>query len=499
MTLDKQWFEEMEKRIPHGEVRTRFAPSPTGYMHVGNLRTALYTWLIARHNGGKFLLRIEDTDQGRLVEDAVDIIYATMRKCHLDWDEGPDVGGPVGPYVQTERRSFYAKYAQLLVEKGHAYYCFCEKTESEEDSGEFDRAADPCRSLSREEAEARVAAGEPYVIRQRIPEGQTTFHDAVYGDITVDNADLDDQVLLKRDGLPTYNFANVVDDHLMGITHVVRGAEYLSSAPKYNLLYEAFGWEIPTYVHCASVMITDPATGTVRKMSKRHGDPSYEDLMAQGYLSDAVVNYVSLLGWAPHGDIAEKEFFTMDELVAAFDIGHISKSPSAFDMAKLDYFNASYLRALSPEDFAKAAEPYIRQAVKNETYDAAAIAGLLQARCEKLTDIPEKVDFFDALPEYDVELFTNKKSKTNSEVSLDMLEKTAPVLAALPDWKQETIHDALIGLAEGLGVKNATLMWPLRIAIAGKTVTPGGAVELCWILGKDEVLRRMEIGINKLK
>ena len=499
MTLDKQWFEEMEKRIPHGEVRTRFAPSPTGYMHVGNLRTALYTWLIARHNGGKFLLRIEDTDQGRLVEDAVDIIYATMRKCHLDWDEGPDVGGPVGPYVQTERRSFYAKYAQLLVEKGHAYYCFCEKTESEEDSGEFARAADPCRSLSREEAEARVAAGEPYVIRQRIPEGQTTFHDAVYGDITVDNADLDDQVLLKRDGLPTYNFANVVDDHLMGITHVVRGAEYLSSAPKYNLLYEAFGWEIPTYVHCASVMITDPATGTVRKMSKRHGDPSYEDLMAQGYLSDAVVNYVSLLGWAPHGDIAEKEFFTMDELVAAFDIGHISKSPSAFDMAKLDYFNASYLRALSPEDFAKAAEPYIRQAVKNETYDAAAIAGLLQARCEKLTDIPEKVDFFDALPEYDVELFTNKKSKTNSEVSLDMLEKTAPVLAALPDWKQETIHDALIGLAEGLGVKNATLMWPLRIAIAGKTVTPGGAVELCWILGKDEVLRRMEIGINKLK
>ena len=499
MTLDKQWFEEMEKRIPHGEVRTRFAPSPTGYMHVGNLRTALYTWLIARHNGGKFLLRIEDTDQGRLVEDAVDIIYATMRKCHLDWDEGPDVGGPVGPYVQTERRSFYAKYAQLLVEKGHAYYCFCEKTESEEDSGEFDRAADPCRSLSREEAEARVAAGEPYVIRQRIPEGQTTFHDAVYGDITVDNADLDDQVLLKRDGLPTYNFANVIDDHLMGITHVVRGAEYLSSAPKYNLLYEAFGWEIPTYVHCASVMITDPATGTVRKMSKRHGDPSYEDLMAQGYLSDAVVNYVSLLGWAPHGDIAEKEFFTMDELVAAFDIGHISKSPSAFDMAKLDYFNASYLRALSPEDFAKAAEPYIRQAVKNETYDAAAIAGLLQARCEKLTDIPEKVDFFDALPEYDVELFTNKKSKTNSEVSLDMLEKTAPVLAALPDWKQETIHDALIGLAEGLGVKNATLMWPLRIAIAGKTVTPGGAVELCWILGKDEVLRRMEIGINKLK
>ena len=500
MVLDMQWFNDMEARIPHGEVRTRFAPSPTGYMHVGNLRTALYTYLITRHAGGKFLLRIEDTDQGRLVEGAVDVIYATMRKCGLTWDEGPDVGGPVGPYIQTERRPFYGKYAELLVEKGAAYYCFCEKAESEEDSGEFNREDDPCRELSKEEVEAKLAAGMPYVIRQRIPhEGQTTFHDAVYGDITVDNDTLDDQVLIKRDGLPTYNFANVVDDHLMGITHVVRGAEYLSSAPKYNLLYEAFGWAIPTYVHCASVMITDPETNTVRKMSKRHGDPSYEDLMAQGYLSEAVVNYVALLGWAPHGELSEKEFFTMEELIAAFDIEHISKSPSAFDMGKLNYFNATYLRGLSPEDFAKVAEPYIRQAVTNEAYSAAAIAGLLQARCEKLTDIPEKVDFFDTLPEYDVELFTNKKSKINSEVSLDMLQKTAPVLAALPNWEQETIHDALIGLAEELGVKNATLMWPLRIAIAGKTVTPGGAVELCWILGRDEVLRRMEIGMGKLK
>ena len=499
MALDMNWFAEMESRIPKGEVRTRFAPSPTGYMHVGNLRTALYTYLIARHFGGKFLLRIEDTDQGRLVEDAVDIIYNTMRKCHLTWDEGPDVGGPVGPYIQTERRPFYKKYAELLVEKGHAYYCFCEKTESEEDSGEFNREADPCRDLSKEEVEAKLAAGLPYVIRQRIPEGQTTFSDAVYGDITVDNSDLDEQVLIKRDGLPTYNFANVIDDHLMGISHVVRGAEYLSSAPKYNLLYQAFGWEIPTYVHCSSVMITDPVSGNVRKMSKRHGDPSYEDLVNQGYLSDAIVNYVALLGWAPHGDIAEKEFFTMDELIAAFDIEHISKSPSAFDMNKMNFFNATYLRELAPEEFAKVAEPYIRQAVTNEAYSAAAIAGLLQARCEKLTDIPEKVDFFDTLPEYDVELFTNKKSKTNSEVSLAMLEQTLPVLAGLPNWEQETIHDALIGLAETLEVKNATLMWPLRIAIAGKTVTPGGAVELCWILGKDEVLRRMEIGISKLK
>ena len=499
MALDMQWFQEMEDRIPHGEVRTRFAPSPTGYMHVGNLRTALYTYLIARHAGGKFLLRIEDTDQGRLVADAAEVIYATMRKCGLTWDEGPDIGGPVGPYIQTERRNLYGKYAQLLVEKGAAYYCFCEKTESEEDSGEFDRAADPCRSLSPEAAAAKVAAGEPYVIRQRIPEGQTTFRDAVYGDITVDNSDLDDQVLIKRDGLPTYNFANVVDDHLMGITHVVRGAEYLSSAPKYNLLYEAFGWDIPTYVHCASVMITDPETGTVRKMSKRKGDPSYEDLMEQGYLSEAVVNYVALLGWAPHGDIAEQEFFTMEQLIDAFDIAGISKSPSAFDMDKLNYFNASYLRAMTPEAFAKAAEPYIRRAVKNPALDAAAIAALLQARCEKLTDIPEKVDFFDRLPEYDAELFTNKKSKTNSEVSLDMLEKTAPVLAGLADWTQDSIHDALIALAEQLGVKNATLMWPLRIAVAGKAVTPGGAVEICRILGREETLRRVQIGMEKLK
>ena len=498
MALDRQWFDEMEARIPHGEVRTRFAPSPTGYMHVGNLRTALYTYLIARHAGGRFILRIEDTDQGRLVEDAVDIIYATMRRCGLTWDEGPDVGGPVGPYIQTQRRDLYGQYARLLVERGHAYYCFCQKEESEEESGQFDRQADPCRALSPEEAQARVDAGEPYVIRQRIPEGTTTFHDAVYGDITVDNSDLDDQILLKSDGLPTYNFANVVDDHLMGITHVVRGAEYLSSAPKYNLLYQAFGWEVPTYVHCASVMITDPATGAVRKMSKRKGDPSYEDLMEQGYLSQAVVNYVALLGWAPHGELAEREFFTLPELVDVFEISGISKSPSAFDMDKLNYFNATYLRAMTPEAFAAAAEPYIRQAVKNPAYDAAAIAALLQARCEKLTDIPEKVDFFDALPDYDAELFTNKKSKTNPEVSLRMLQAAQPVLSALPEWTQEAIHDALIALAGQLEVKNATLMWPVRIALAGKAVTPGGAVEICHILGRDEALKRIQLGIEKL-
>ena len=363
--MDLNWFEELERRIPKGGVRTRFAPSPTGYMHVGNLRTALYTWLIARHSGGTFILRIEDTDQGRLVEGATEVIYNTLRKCGLTWDEGPDIGGPVGPYVQTERRGLYANFAQLLVEKGHAYYCFCGKSESEEDSGEFDRADDPCRALSPEEAQARVDAGEPYVIRQKIPHGgQTTFSDAVFGDITVDNDTLDDQVLLKSDGLPTYNFANVIDDHLMGITHVVRGSEYLSSAPKYNLLYEAFGWDVPTYIHCSPVMRDQH-----NKMSKRKGDPSYEDLIAMGYLSEAVVNYVTLLGWSPKGEYAEREFFTLAELADVFDIGGISKSPAIFDIEKLKYFNANYLRALSPEAFYEGAEPYLKEAVKTPGID----------------------------------------------------------------------------------------------------------------------------------
>ena len=495
MALDMKFFEEMEARIPKGKVRTRFAPSPTGYMHVGNLRTALYTWLIARNAGGTFILRIEDTDQGRLVEGATEVIYRTMAECGLTHDEGPDVGGPVGPYIQTERRPLYKKYAELLVERGGAYYCFCEKTESEEDSGDFNRGDDPCRDMSAEEVAANLAAGKPYVIRQRIPhEGSTTFHDISFGDITVENKELDDQVLIKRDGLPTYNFANVIDDHLMGITHVVRGSEYLSSAPKYNLLYEGFGWDIPTYVHCSPVM-----RDAQNKMSKRHGDPSYEDLKALGYITPAILNYVALLGWSPRGELAEQEIFTMEELAKAFDIAGISKSPAIFDIEKLTYFNATYLRSMEPADFAKVAEPYIRQAVKDERFDAAQIAALLQARCEKLTEIPEKVDFFDALLEYDKELFTNKKSKTNDEVSLAMLEATLPVLEGLDKWEQEPIHDALIALAEKLEVKNATLMWPLRIAIAGKAVTPGGAVELCHILGKDEVVRRMKIGMEKLK
>ena len=489
---DMKWFEDMEKRIPTGEVRTRFAPSPTGYMHVGNLRTALYTYLIARHNKGKFILRIEDTDQGRLVEGAVDVIYRTMEQCHLEHDEGPDVGGPVGPYVQTERRGLYKEYAELLMERGHAYRCFCEKTASEEDTGEFDRGDDPCRCMSREESDRLAAEGKPYVIRQLIPhEGTTTFHDETFGDITVENASLDDQVLLKRDGLPTYNFANVVDDHLMGITHVVRGSEYLSSAPKYNLLYEGFGWDIPKYVHCSPVM-----RDAHNKMSKRHGDPSYEDLIAQGYLTDAVINYVTLLGWSPRG---EQEIFSMDELIDIFDLAGISKSPAIFDIDKLRYFNSEYIRAMSPEAFAKVAEPYIRRSVKNPAYDAAAIAALLQQRTEVLTDIPERVDFFDALPEYDTELFVHKKSKSDKASSKDVLEKIVPIFEALPAWDDEHIMGAMVGLAEAMEAKNAKVMWPVRIAAAGKAVTPGGAVEICRILGKDETLRRLNVAIEKLR
>ena len=494
MSLDMTYFQDMEAKIPHGKVRTRFAPSPTGYMHVGNLRTALYTWLIARHNQGTFILRIEDTDHGRLVEGATDVIYRTLAECGLDHDEGPDIGGPVAPYIQSERRDTYGKYARLLVERGHAYYCFCEKAESEEDSGEFNRGDDPCRALDPAEAQARVDAGEPYVIRQKIPHGgTTTFHDAIFGAITVENDTLDDQVLLKRDGLPTYNFANVIDDHLMGITHVVRGSEYLSSAPKYNLLYEGFGWEVPTYVHCSPVMRDQH-----NKMSKRHGDPSYEDLRDQGFLTQAILNYVALLGWSPKGDQAEQEVFSLSELVDAFDLSGISKSPAIFDIEKLTHFNALYLRAMTPEAFHAVAEPYIRQSVKNPALDTAEIAALLQARCEKLTDIPEKVDFFDALPDYDAELFTNKKSKTNPEVSKSMLEAAIPMLEGLDAWTTDAIHDGLIALAERLGVKNATLMWPVRIAAAGKSVTPGGAVEVCHILGREETLRRLRLGLEKL-
>ena len=492
--MDLAWFEEMERKIPRGKVRTRFAPSPTGYMHVGNLRTALYTWLIARHSGGTFILRIEDTDQGRLVEGAVDVIYKTLRECGLDWDEGPDVGGPVGPYIQTHRKDLYGKYARLLVEKGGAYYCFCEKTESEASSGDFTHTDDPCRTLSLEDALTKVAAGVPYVIRQKIPHGgQTTFHDAVFGSITVDNDTLDDNVLIKSDGLPTYNFANVIDDHLMGITHVVRGSEYLSSAPKYNLLYEAFGWEVPEYIHCSPVM-----RDAHNKMSKRHGDPSYEDLLAQGYLSQAVVNYVSLLGWAPKGEHAEQEFFTLSELSQVFEVAGISKSPAIFDREKLNYFNAHYLRSLSPEEFFSAAESYLKDAVHAPQVDLKLVAPLVQGRCDTLLDIAPQVDFFDALPEYGNELYCHKKMKTDEANSLEALNRVLPVLECLPEWTYDAIHSALVDLAASLELKNGRIMWPVRTALSGKPVTPGGAVELCQILGREESLARIRKGISQL-
>ena len=493
MTLDHSYFEEMEAKIPHGKVRTRFAPSPTGYMHVGNLRTALYTWLIARSHNGTFILRIEDTDQSRQVEGAVDVIYRTMAECGLTHDEGPDVGGPVAPYIQSQRRDTYGKYARLLVEKGGAYYCFCEKTESEEDSGEFDRAADPCRELTAQQVQEKLEAGLPYVIRQRIPAGTTTFHDAIFGDITVDNSTLDDQVLLKRDGLPTYNFANVIDDHLMGITHVVRGSEYLASAPKYNLLYEAFGWEVPTYVHCSPVM-----RDAQNKMSKRHGDPSYEDLKAEGYLTEAILNYVALLGWSPRGELAEQEFFTLEELVQAFDITGISKSPAIFDLEKLNYFNSAYLKALSPEAFLAVAEPYLKQGITNPSIDLRLVAPLVQTRLNTLTEIPPMVDFFDRLPEYSNTLYLHKKMKTNEENSLEALHLVVPVFQAMTEWSFQAIHDALLHLAEAQGLKNGRIMWPVRVAVSGKATTPGGAVELCHILGKEETLRRVQQGIRQL-
>lgn len=474
-------------------VRTRFAPSPTGYMHVGNLRTALYTYLIARHAGGRFILRIEDTDRGRLVEGATDVIYKTLAECHLEHDEGPDIGGDYGPYVQSERMNLYMPYALQLVESGSAYRCFCEKAEEEDDtSAGFDKADDPCRSLSKEESDARAAAGEPFVIRQKIPhEGTTTFHDEIFGDITVENSTLDDQVLIKRDGFPTYNFANVIDDHLMAISHVVRGSEYLSSAPKYNLLYEAFGWEIPKYVHCSPVM-----RDAHNKMSKRHGDPSYEDLIAQGYLTDAVLNYVALLGWSPGG---EQEIYSLDELKEVFDLKGISKSPAIFDIDKLRHFNAEYIRAMRAEDFAAVAEPYIRQAVKNPAINPAEIAALLQQRTEVLTDIPPKLGFFDALPEYGPELFVHEKSRSTLQTALSVLEEILPMFEAVSDWKDENILAIMTALVEKMGCKKSVVMWPVRIAAAGMLVTPGGAVEICRILGKEETLRRLNIGLEKLK
>ncbi|HJC44760.1 MAG TPA: glutamate--tRNA ligase [Candidatus Faecalibacterium faecigallinarum] len=482
------------------KVRTRFAPSPTGYMHVGNLRTALYAYLTAKHAGGTFILRIEDTDQERYVEGAVDVIYDTCREAGLLWDEGPDVGGPVGPYVQSERMGLFKQYAEQLVADGKAYYCFCtsERLDAlhaeQRARGEMTHYDGCCRDLPAEEVRRRLAAGEPYVIRQKIPRtGVTGFDDLVYGHIEVNNSEMDDQILIKSDGMPTYNFANVVDDHLMGITHVVRGSEYLASSPKYNLLYEAFGWPIPTYIHCSPVM-----RDAQHKMSKRHGDPSYEDLKAQGYLTPAILNYVALLGWSPRGELAEREFFTLEELVQAFDIGGISKSPAIFDLEKLKYFNSAYIKALSPEAFLAVAEPYLKQAIHTPAIDLGLVAPLVQTRLDTLTEIPPMVDFFDQLPAYSNDLYTHKKMKTNPENSLEALQLVVPVFEGMTDWSYDAVHDALIHLAEEQGLKNGRIMWPVRVAVSGKPTTPGGAVELCQILGKEETLRRIQQGIQQL-
>ena len=488
---DAAYFTAMEEKIPTGKVRTRFAPSPTGYMHIGNLRTALYTWLIARSHGGTFILRIEDTDQGRLVKGATDVIYRTMAECHLTHDEGPDVGGPVAPYIQSERRDTYGKYARLLVEKGGAYYCFCEKCASEEDTGDFDRADDPCRDLPLEDALRRVEAGEPYVIRQRIPkEGTTTFHDAVFGDITVENSTLDDQVLLKRDGLPTYNFANVIDDHLMGITHVVRGSEYLSSAPKYNLLYEAFGWEVPVYVHCPTITNEEH-----KKLSKRSGHSSFEDLLEQGFLTEAIVNFVALLGWSPAGN---QEFFTLEELVKEFDYHNMSKSPAVFDMTKLRWMNGEYLKKMDFEPFYAQAEPYLKAAI-TKPLDLKKIAAMVKTRIEVFPDIAAQVDFFETLPEYDPEMYVHKKMKTTKETSLETLKEVLPLLEAQEDYSNDALYETLAAYVAEKGVKTGFVMWPIRTAVSGKQMTPAGATEIMEVLGKEESLERIRKGIALLE
>ena len=479
------------------EVRTRFAPSPTGYMHLGGMRTALYTYLFTRKYGGKFVLRIEDTDQARYVEGATEVIYRTLRDIGLTWDEGPDVGGAYGPYIQSARKDMYLPYAKQLVEQGKAYYCFCTNEALEArraaaaERGETFKYDKHCLNIPREEAERRIAAGEPYVIRQNVPtSGEASFDDVIFGHIAVDCAELDDMILIKADGMPTYNFANVIDDHTMGITHVLRGSEYLSSTPKYNLLYEAFGWEKPVYIHLTNIM-----RDATHKLSKRTGDAYYEDYIGKGYLMEAIRNYVALLGWNP-GD--EREFFTMDELIEAFSLEGLSKSPAIFDVNKLPWMNAEYIRRLSVPAFTQHALPYYAQA-GIAGMDHAVLARILQPRTETFAQIPEMVDFLAKLDEdYSVELFTNKKSKTNPDVARDVLCAVLPALSALPDWTEEAIHDLLIGMAAERGLKNGTLLWPVRIALAGKQVTPGGAIEIAVLLGREEALRRLALGLSKL-
>ena len=478
-------------------IRTRFAPSPTGYMHIGDLRTALYAYLVAKKDPqGVFILRIEDTDQGRLVEGATDIIYDTMKACGLKHDEGPDVGGAYGPYVQSDRvrSGLYMEYAKELIRRGGAHYCFCDEEmiaasrELQEARGESFKYDDPCKNLTIEEAEARIAAGEPFVIRQTIPEtGTTSFDDEVFGRITVDNETLDEQILIKSDGFPTYNFANVIDDHLMGITDVVRGMEYLSSSPKYNLIYEAFGWEIPRYIHCPPVMKDEHS-----KLSKRNGDASFQDLVAKGYLPEAILNYIALLGWSPSED---REIYSLDELVQAFDVKHIGTSGAIFDPEKLKWVNATWLRAMDLDSYYALVKPYIDEAVKSDL-DKKAIAKVVQQRADTLADIAPMLDFFDTF--YDNDLYNNKKMKTNPEVALNALKQCREVLAGIDEWNEETLHAALLELPKKMGVKNGIVLFPLRLAITGKQFTPGGAIEIAAILGRDETMRRLDLSIDQL-
>lgn len=480
------------------KVRTRFAPSPTGYMHIGNLRTALFEYLIAKHEGGDFILRIEDTDQGRLVEGATDIIYDTLRTVGLKHDEGPDVGGDHGPYVQSERLPMYKAYAEQLVELGGAHYCFCSEEEIERQRKEADSLGisfkydDPCKHISLEEAKARVAAGEPYVIRQTINNvGETYFDDEVYGRIEFDTDVLDESVLIKSDGFPTYNFANIIDDHQMEITHVVRGNEYLSSTPKYNLIYEAYGWDIPTYVHVPPVMKDEH-----HKLSKRNGDASFQDLVAKGYLPEAILNYIALLGWSPE---TEQEIYTLDELIKVFNISRISKSPAIFDIDKLTWMNGVYLRNMDLDQYYDLVRPYLEEAIHSEV-DLRSVAKILQPRVDTLAQIKESVDFIDELPEYDCAMYIHKKMKTTLEISLRSLNAAREALAALDDWsEEETIHDLLLSLPKQLEMKNGQVLWPVRTAITGKQFTPGGAIEIAHILGKEETLKRIDRGIAKLE
>ena len=479
------------------EVRTRFAPSPTGFMHLGGLRTALYNYLFAKKMGGKFILRIEDTDQERYVEGATEVIYDTLRGCGINWDEGPDIGGPCGPYIQSDRKSLYLPYAQQLVESGHAYYCFCTKEELDERRqaaearGEVFKYDKHCLHLTKEEIQAKLDAGVPYVIRMNAPTtGVSAYDDVVFGHMEFPNDTLDDMVLIKQDGMPTYNFANVIDDHLMGITHVMRGMEYLSSTPKYNLLYEAFGWEIPTYIHLTIVM-----RDAQHKLSKRDGDAYYSDFIDKGYLKEALINYLVLVGWNPGDD---REFFTMEELVEVFDIYRLNNAPGIFDVNKLTWFNAEYIRHMSPESYLEMVTPWFDKVLAGKGIDYPRLAQLMQDRTEVFNRVPDMVKFLGELPEYEVDLYTHKKMKTNPEVAKASLEMVKPVLEGISDWSEATIHDTLMAAIAEAGLKNGAVLWPLRIAISGLASTPGGAIEIAWLLGKEETLRRLEAGLAKL-